>query len=178
MRKWEFWLCMAALSTAACSVRYASGAAKGAGAERGVDSSMSKAFTREDDDAPAAPVRRRGVEVPVPNFVTARGLAALRAEAERPASEERARELTEHLLTAETVEPADRETVAFGARVTVEGADGRRTYQIVGAIEAAPREGAISWQSPIARALLEARVGDTVVLPRGEVEVVAIEYPD
>ena len=41
----------------------------------------------------------------------------------------------------------------------------------------APRDGAISWQSPIAEALQAARVGDTVALPRGEVEVVAIDYP-
>ena len=59
----------------------------------------------------------------------------------------------------------------------VDDAGRRQTYRIVGAIEAAPREGAISWQSPIAEALQAARVGDTVALPRGEVEVVAIDYP-
>ena len=74
--------------------------------------------------------------------------------------------------------PADRAAAGFGARVTVVDDAGRRqTYRIVGAIEAAPREGAISWQSPIAEALQAARVGDTVALPRGEVEVVAIDYP-
>ena len=138
---------------------------------------MSKAFTREDDDAPEPPLRRRGVPVPVPNLVTAAGLRGLRAELERGPSDDRARELSEHLATAEVLEPTDRAGVGFGATVTVADDDGReRRYRIVGAIEAAPRDGAISWQSPIAEALFEARVGDTVELPTGEVEVVAIAY--
>ncbi len=139
---------------------------------------MSKAFTREDDDAPTPPVARRGVAVPTPNPVTAAGLRALRAELAAGASGDRARELADHLATAMVLEPADRDAAGFGARVTVVDDAGRRaTYRIVGAIEAAPRDGAISWQSPIAEALQAARVGDTVALPRGEVEVVAIDYP-
>jgi transcription elongation GreA/GreB family factor len=138
---------------------------------------VSKAFTREDDQAPEAPMRRRGVAVPEPNLVTATGLRALRAELERGPSEERARELAEHLATAQTLDPADRAVVGFGAMVTVEDEAGRRrSYRIVGAIEASPGQGAISWQSPIAEALYDARVGDTVELPKGEVEIVAIEY--
>jgi len=138
---------------------------------------VSKAFTREDDDAPPPAVTRRGVAVPTPNPVTAAGLQALRAEL-AGASSDRARELADHLATAEVLAPADRAAAGFGARVTVVDDAGRRqTYRIVGAIEAAPREGAISWQSPIAEALQAARVGDTVALPRGEVEVVAIDYP-
>jgi len=138
---------------------------------------MSKAFTREDDTAPAPPVVRRGVSVPTPNPVTADGLRALRAELAAGASGDRARELADHLATAMVLEPTDRGAVGFGARVTVVDDAGRRsTYRLVGAIEAAPRQGAIHWQSPIAEALHAARVGDTVVLPRGEVEVVAIDY--
>jgi transcription elongation factor GreB len=138
---------------------------------------VSKAFTKDDDDAPAPPVRRLGVPVPVPNPVTADGLARLRAELERGPDPDRAHELAEHLATAITVEPDDPSVASFGARVTVRDADGQaHVYRLVGAIEAAPKEGAISWQSPIARALLEARVGDTVELPRGEVEVIAIDY--
>jgi transcription elongation GreA/GreB family factor len=34
----------------------------------------------------------------------------------------------------------------------------------------------VFWQTPIGQALYGARVGDEVVLPRGEVEVVAIAY--
>jgi transcription elongation factor GreB len=137
---------------------------------------MSKAFTREDDDVPEPPARRRGVPVPEPNFVTADGLQRLRAEL-AGADGDRARELAEHLATAVTVAPEDRAAVGFGAWVTVEDDDGaRHRYRLVGAIESAPRDGAISWQSPIARALLDARVGDTVVLPKGEVTVIAIAY--
>lgn len=122
-------------------------------------------------------MRRLGVPVPVPNLVTVEGLRRLRAELDAGPGEDRARELAEHLATAETVQPGERDVVGFGAAVTVEDEDGARvTYRIVGAIEAAPREGAISWQSPIARALIDARVGDTVALPKGEVEVVAIDY--
>lgn len=139
---------------------------------------MSKAFTREDDDAPVAPVARRGLAVPVPNPITAAGLRALRAELAAGPIGDRARELAEHLATAMTVAPADPAAAGFGASVTVVDDDGRRhTYRIVGAIEAAPRDGAISWQSPIAEALHGARVGDSVTLPRGDVEVVAISYP-
>ena len=139
---------------------------------------MSKAFTREDDAAPEPPPRRMGLPVPVPNPVTAGGLRALRAELEAGASDDRARELAEYLATAVVLEPpADRGAVGFGATVTVEDGEGKRTgYRIVGAIEAAPREGAIGWQSPVALALDGARVGDTVTLPRGDVEVVAIAY--
>ena len=139
---------------------------------------MSKAFTREDDDATPPPPRRRGLPVPVPNPVTAAGQRALRAELDAAPVGDRARELTEHLATAFTPEPEDRGAVGFGATVEVVDDDGgRHRYRLVGAIEAAPRDGAIHWQSPIATALHAARVGDTVELPRGEVEVVAISYP-
>ena len=138
---------------------------------------MSKAFTKEDDDAPEPPRQRLGVPVPVPNLVTAAGLHALRAELEQSPPGDRARELADHLATAEVAEPGDRSTVGFGTTVTVADAAGRqRSYRLVGAIEAAPRAGAINWQSPIAQALLDARVGDTVTLPAGDVEVVAITY--
>lgn len=143
---------------------------------------MSKAFTKEDDGAPEAPVRKRGVPVPedVPNYMTPDGERALRAELASlgPGEDERAREISEHLATAVVIgPPEDRTRVGFGARVTVEDEHGRRaTYRLVGALEAAPREGAIYWQSPIAEALHDAQVGDGVTLPKGEAEVVAIEY--
>ncbi len=133
---------------------------------------MSKAFTREDDAPDVPPPRRLGVPVPEPNYVTPEGQRALRAELDRGASPDRARELTNHLATAYSV-PPEPDVVGFGALVTL--SDGR-TFRIVGAIEADPKRGAISWQSPIARALLGAKVGDEVVLPRGEAEIVAIAY--
>jgi transcription elongation factor GreB len=144
---------------------------------------MSKAFTKEDDgDAPAVAPRRRGVPVPVPNFVTERGLAAARAELEAIARDggdpDRARELAEHLATAQVGKADDRELVGFGAAVTIEDdAGARTTFRIVGAIEADARRGLIGWQSALASALWGARVGDAIELPRGnEAEVVAISY--
>ena len=67
--------------------------------------------------------------------------------------------------------------MSLGATVTVEDESGRRTtYRIVGALEAEARRGLVFWQSPIAEALYGARVGDAITLPRGEVEVIAIDY--
>jgi transcription elongation factor GreB len=149
---------------------------------------VSKAFTKESDVGRDEPMRRRGVPVPegVPNYVTPAGARALRAEVDElgrgeraPELEARLRELGDHLATAEVVEaPADQERVAFGATVTLEDENGDRTrYRIVGAIEASPREGAIGWQSPLARTMMGARVGDTIKLPRGgEAEIISIEY--
>lgn len=140
---------------------------------------VSKAFTREDSEVVEASPVRRGVPVPEPNFLTADGARALRLELDalvRDAGDPaRIHELTDHLRTAQLVEPAATDRVTFGSRVTVEDDDGARTtYHLVGAIEASPRAHAINWQSPLARALLGARIGDRVTLPRGEVEVIAI----
>ena len=141
---------------------------------------VSKAFTKEDDGIPEPPPRKRGVPVPteVPNYVTAAGARALRAELEGVPDEDRAREISDHLATAIVMEPpADRSRVGFGAKVTVEDAHGKRTtYRIVGAIEASPKDGAIYFQTPIAEQLYDAQVGDSIGLPRGDVEIVAIEY--
>jgi transcription elongation factor GreB len=145
---------------------------------------VSKAFTKEDDAAPDVAVRRRRVPVPegVPNYLTVTGARVLREElselstsstTREPDSDIRMQDLAEHLATAELVEPEpNSDRVRFGN--TVELDDGTR-YQIVGVLEADPRAGAISWLSPLARALLGARVGDSVRLPRGdERELIAI----
>jgi len=146
---------------------------------------VSKAFTRESDDAIEAVLRRRGVPVPDgPNYLTASGARALRDEHDRlahdvrdPDGEARLHELAEHLGSAEIVEHPPDDQVGFGSLVTVEDDDdgARHDYALVGAIEAAPREGRIHWQSPLARALLGAKVGDLVSLPRDRTgRVVAI----
>lgn len=140
---------------------------------------MSKAFTRESDEAPEPPPPRRGVPVPEPNYMTPAGARAARAELASCHEPARVHELTEHLATAQIVEPpADRDTASLGATVTIEDAAGKRTrYRIVGALEADARQGLLFWQSPLAGALYGLRVGDEVRLPRGgEAEVVAIEY--
>ena len=96
----------------------------------------------------------------------------------------RIRFLSKRLEHAEVVDPATREEtdqVFFGATVTVAGTDGSEaTYSIVGIDEADAGRGRIAWISPMARALLKAREGDTVVVqtPEGqrEVEIVEVRY--
>ncbi len=139
---------------------------------------MSKAFTKEDDAIPAAPPRRLGVPVPDPNYMTPAGAHAARIEAASCRDGERLRELTDHLATAQVIDPpADRGEASLGALVTVADASGQRTsYRLVGALEADARRGRVFWQSPIGERLYGAHVGDELALPRGEVEVVAIVY--
>jgi len=96
----------------------------------------------------------------------------------------RIRFLTKRLEIAEVVDPArqkNRDQVFFGATVTYAHADGtEKTVTIVGVDEADLDRGQVSWISPIARALLKAREGDTVQLrtPSGTetIEVVEIRY--
>lgn len=143
---------------------------------------MSKAFTKEDDEVPQATVRRRRVPVPegVPNYLTAAGARVLReqlsalsaAKQREPDADVRIQELSEHLASAEIVEPSPSEQARFGS--TIELDDGTR-YQIVGVLEADPAAGKLSWLSPLAKKLLGARVGDPVDLPRGDFEIVAID---
>ena len=98
----------------------------------------------------------------------------------------RIRFLTKRLEAAEVVDPArqkNRDQVFFGATVTyVNGRDEEHTLTIVGVDETEHGPHRVSWVSPIARALLKARAGDTVefATPAGreEVEVLGISYGD
>jgi len=77
--------------------------------------------------------------------------------------------------------PKDPKRVFFGAWVTVEDEDGtEKTYRVVGADESDLERGYISIDSPVARALLGKRDGDTftVRVPRGDVEytIVRVKY--
>jgi transcription elongation factor GreB len=92
--------------------------------------------------------------------------------------------LIKRLESAALVDNAGREDeqVFFGARVTVRSPDGaERTVSIVGADEVDPARGRVSWISPIAKALLKARAGDTVRLqtPAGaeQLEILDVDYP-
>jgi transcription elongation factor GreB len=164
---------------------------------------MSKAFTKEDsaaDDVVIAP--RAPLPPGVPNYVTPRGLALLRAERQalenaraalREAPESagklaalsgRLAELEQRLASAECVEPPPEPPAAvrFGCQVTLlDGAGREQRYQIVGVDEADPGAGKIAFLSPLAQALLGAEVGDSVRLkkPGGseQLELLAIEAP-
>jgi transcription elongation factor GreB len=166
---------------------------------------MSRAFVKDNDgDAqetlPDLPLSEH------PNYVTPRGIAILRErlattharrdtlkanenntldqERELASLERELRWLNTRVASAIEMElskqPRDR--VAFGAIVTVDSAEGERRWQIVGEDEADAEHGLVSYVSPLARALLGARVGDEVrwERPAGDVtiEVIAIDYPD
>ncbi len=96
----------------------------------------------------------------------------------------RIRFLAKRLETAVIVDPSEQqnvEQVFFAATVTVCDAEGiEATYQIVGIDEANASQGMISWISPLARALLKAREGDTVRFdsPGGlrELDIVEVRY--
>jgi len=97
----------------------------------------------------------------------------------------RIRFLTRRLEAAEVVDPGlqpNRDQVFFGATVQYCDSQGREsTVTIVGVDETEPLAGRISWVSPVARALLKAREGDTVTLrtPAGieELDVLEVRYP-
>ena len=94
----------------------------------------------------------------------------------------RVRFLIKRLEGAEVVRSAGRDTdqVFFGATVRVRGPSGEKTVTIVGVDEVDPAKGHVSWVSPIAKALLKAREGDTVTLrsPGGEepLEILEVSY--
>lgn len=97
----------------------------------------------------------------------------------------RIRFLTQRLEIAEITDPSvhhGSDHVFFGATVTyVDDAGGERTVTILGIDEADTLQGQTSWVSPVARALIKARVGDEVslVTPQGEqsLQVLRVEYP-
>jgi len=165
---------------------------------------VSKAFTRESDDVPELPALPRQPS-PLPpgakNYLTREGAARLREELNRllqdrvqlAASQgdveakqqlqivdQRIDRLQQSLRSAVVVSPpvAPEDRVRFGASVTVRehsGAESR--YRIVGVDETDLNRGWISWVSPLAKALLNARLGQRVrfKLPSGEEELEIVE---
>jgi transcription elongation factor GreB len=151
---------------------------------------MSKAFTRESDDMPERPAAPRPAPTLPPgvrNYITPSGAKRLQAELDallqNGSAGLRVGVLRRTLQTIEVV-PAPEppyEQVRFGATVTVRDSAGLdETYRIVGVDETAIERDWISWLSPLARALLNARIGETVriQLPAGEriLQITAISY--
>lgn len=93
--------------------------------------------------------------------------------------------LARRMKAARVVDPAaqpDKSRVWFGATIELaDDDDARRVVTLVGDDEAEAGDGRIGWNSPLARALRGAAVGDlrVVQLPAGpkEWEVMAIRYP-
>jgi transcription elongation factor GreB len=96
----------------------------------------------------------------------------------------RIRFLTKRLEIAEVVDSARRgatDQVFFGASVVYAAADGvSQEITIVGVDEVDPQRRRVSWISPIARAVLKAREGDSIQFqtPSGleTIEILAVRY--
>jgi len=187
---------------------------------------MSKAFTKEDSDAPEGPDAEGadGANSLIPpgtkNYITPRGADRLKSELKKLLIEDRPelvkviswaagngdrsengdyiygkkrlreidrriRFLTKRLEQAEIVDPLKQSSdrVLFGAVILVLNEENqKKRYRIVGIDETNPGLGEVSWLSPIAKALLNSKVGDNVILhtPRGdeELEVLKISYEE
>jgi len=107
----------------------------------------------------------------VARIVAARELGDLRENAEYETArkeqsilEGRVQHLTSLLRDAVRIEGSSTSHVSLGTAVTVEDDQGEETYTIVGSHEASPAEGRISSTSPVGRALMGRRAGDSVTV--------------
>jgi transcription elongation GreA/GreB family factor len=165
---------------------------------------MSRAFVKEQDGDELADGQPELPQSPHPNYVRPQGLAKLKARlaalqqrrcvlaadpddmmSRTPLAQllREARYVEARIERAILVDPAEQpaERVAFGASVEVADEDGRtRCFTIVGEDEAEPEHGLVSWVSPLARALIDAEVGDLITWERPsgalELEVLSIRY--
>lgn len=168
---------------------------------------MSRGFVKEDDlehagtDLPERPLSEH------PNYVTPNGLQQLRLQAERleverqqlaprkedPVVSQRLGMVERDLRYFEArlnqvilVEPSEQQgdtVVLFGATVTAEDDEGKsHIFTIVGEDEADIAASKVSWVSPLARALLGHKAGDSVIWrrPAGNLalEIIDIKYAD
>jgi transcription elongation factor GreB len=165
---------------------------------------MSRGFVKEDDlelagtDLPERPIS------PHTNYVTPDGLQQLQqsvktlenqrqqhtAHKEDPNAQQKLAEidrdlryLVARLESAQLVDPAQqpRHTVLFGASVTVEDEEGEQSlFKIVGEDETDIALQKVSYVSPVAKALLGRKVGDSTVWQRPagamQLEILNIEY--
>jgi transcription elongation factor GreB len=141
----------------------------------------------------------------VKNYITPGGYRRLQEELARLWKEERPPVVTTYIYGKKKLREIDRRIrylsktldkasvvdntgrthgrVHFGATVTFENEAGEeRVVTIVGVDELDSGDARVSWRSPLAKALLTAKVGDTVTLraPRGpeRLEIVAVRYDD
>ena len=165
---------------------------------------VSRGFVKEDD------VERAGTDLPerrvseFPNYVTPFGLAQLQTQAtaleqqqqallpnkDDPATQQTLAPLKRDLRYLEArlenvilIDPATqpKDTVLFGATVNVEDEEGNpHQFTIVGEDEADIALNKVSWVSPIAKALIGHKVGETVSWQRPagnlSLEILALNY--
>jgi len=148
---------------------------------------VSRAFIKEDVDPPERSGRKRSASGLPPgaiNYITARGTKRLGDELEKlraaNPSSERVTELEQILASVHVVEPPDApsNSVTFGATVTVQDKKGAiQTFTIVGVDELNFEGDAVSWISPLGKALLNADMGHSITLEDGRsAKIVKIEY--
>jgi transcription elongation GreA/GreB family factor len=166
---------------------------------------MSRAFLNEDKFEQAGDELVERPISPHPNYVTPHGLRLLQEEAmrleslrqdlasnkddsfaaQKKAEVERdlryyAARLESAIYIDPSTQPADE--VRFGAIVSLEDENGdAHHYAIVGEDEADVAHNQVSWVSPLARALIGHKVGDSVIWrrPAGDMalEITGIRYP-
>ncbi len=158
---------------------------------------MSRGFVKEGDqeEVPMVP-QRAYLPEGVPNFVTRNGMEQLLAEKEALIQEKenlnitnenekrlainfinaKLQLLSNRIAEARIVESEEQQQneVTFGAMVTLKNtASGKiQTFQIVGVDEADIARGKISFISPVARALINKKVGERITLKRDREEIV------
>jgi transcription elongation factor GreB len=168
---------------------------------------VSRAFVKDsDEDLVAGELPERPL-APHPNYVTPMGLERLQARvrelhelheqlstqsADDSQAKQKLREVErdqryfnaqlERAIVVDT-RGQPREEVHFGAEVRIVDEEGRtHSFSIVGDDEADVTAGKISWASPLAKAMMGSRVGDTVVWRRpagdAQVEIVEIAYAE
>ena len=160
---------------------------------------MSRAFVKEPDGDQVVEELPERVHSPHVNYVTPAGIRQLQEQVDgllarreslagagsaenkkqRMSIDRDLRYYEERIRRAVLIDPAGQpeDEVHFGAVVEVKTPEGRRmTFAVVGEDEADAAQGKISWFSPLALALAEARVGDSVVWkrPAGEVELTVV----
>jgi transcription elongation factor GreB len=168
---------------------------------------VSKAFTRESDEARAEEIPSYRPQLPsgARNYITLEGADRLKRRLNKLLEKKRAlaivsndagtasqgqqslesdirklQQILDSVVVAKI--PVDQQKVAFGATVMIRHGNGQEeAYQIVGVEEADPERGCISWISPLARVLLSRKTGEKLKFqsPAGseELTILSVRYP-
>lgn len=158
---------------------------------------MSRGFIKEDDqeEIPIVP-QRAFLPEGVTNFVTRTGMDQLLAEKQSLNEEKENLDITNEnekrialnfinaklqllsnrIAEARVIDPKDQpqDEITFGATVTLKTgvAGNTQVFQIVGVDEANIARGKISFISPLAKALINKKVGDRITLKRDREDIV------
>jgi transcription elongation factor GreB len=158
---------------------------------------MSRGFVKEDDqeEVPIVP-QRAYLPEGVTNFVTPFGMNQLLTEKQTLVNEKnnlkstsenekrissnyinaKLQLLNNRIAEAKIINPAEQpqNEIRFGAIITLrtEASDNHRTFQIVGVDETDISQGKVSFISPIARVLINKKIGDKVILKQAGKDIV------